>query len=1097
MMMPYEETWQMNIEENNKKLEALNLPSLSQSLRKSSSATSKPSSFVKGRSRFVRPGDLNKANKKRLRSFGLRHAPPHVTPPPTPPRQLTTPLAPPTHVTTPPAPPTNLTTPPAADQAASPPLFSEDDFSEDDVVEDKIFEDDVVDDVVSEDDVEDVRLPKKKKAGYWDVDVIDEAGHISSTRLSVTDMFQNTCDVRRVITTWNPNHQPVGEAAGLLAGFLGEIARKFVEFPIIFENWKDISRDKKTEFYDQKIKTKFVEMTRKNATNRAKLKKNHTLGTKSIARTQEELEKRSGRKYSRGDMFGVSHKKPNGSFVNDEAKKKNDQLQAEIAKTHLENEAFVKVFGKEHGGFVRSMGLGVTPSQLTTARSPRLTSSSEDKEKMKQMQAEIDSLKDKALQVDILKEQVAFLMQKHNSNGNQQHHIPLAPPTHVTTPPAPPTNLTTPPAADQAASPPLFSEDDFSEDDVVEDKIFEDDVVDDVVSEDDVEDVRLPKKKKAGYWDVDVIDEAGHISSTRLSVTDMFQNTCDVRRVITTWNPNHQPVGEAAGLLAGFLGEIARKFVEFPIIFENWKDISRDKKTEFYDQKIKQHHIPLAPPTHVTTPPAPPTNLTTPPAADQAASPPLFSEDDFSEDDVVEDKIFEDDVVDDVVSEDDVEDVRLPKKKKAGYWDVDVIDEAGHISSTRLSVTDMFQNTCDVRRVITTWNPNHQPVGEAAGLLAGFLGEIARKFVEFPIIFENWKDISRDKKTEFYDQKIKQHHIPLAPPTHVTTPPAPPTNLTTPPAADQAASPPLFSEDDFSEDDVVEDKIFEDDVVDDVVSEDDVEDVRLPKKKKAGYWDVDVIDEAGHISSTRLSVTDMFQNTCDVRRVITTWNPNHQPVGEAAGLLAGFLGEIARKFVEFPIIFENWKDISRDKKTEFYDQKIKQHHIPLAPPTHVTTPPALPTNLTTPPAADQAASPPLFSEDDFSEDDVVEDKIFEDDVVDDVVSEDDVEDVRLPKKKKAGYWDVDVIDEAGHISSTRLSVTDMFQNTCDVRRVITTWNPNHQPVGEAAGLLAGFLGEIARKFVEFPIIFENWKDISRDKKTEFYDQKIKVSLQKN
>ncbi|WJX91666.1 hypothetical protein P8452_73405 [Trifolium repens] len=43
MMTPYEETRQMNIEENNKKLEALNLPSLSQSLRKSSSATSKPS----------------------------------------------------------------------------------------------------------------------------------------------------------------------------------------------------------------------------------------------------------------------------------------------------------------------------------------------------------------------------------------------------------------------------------------------------------------------------------------------------------------------------------------------------------------------------------------------------------------------------------------------------------------------------------------------------------------------------------------------------------------------------------------------------------------------------------------------------------------------------------------------------------------------------------------------------------------------------------------------------------------------------------------------------------------------------------------------
>ncbi|XP_045826683.1 uncharacterized protein LOC123918645 isoform X1 [Trifolium pratense] len=161
------------------------------------------------------------------------------------------------------------------------------------------------------------------------------------------------------------------------------------------------------------------EMTRKNAANRAKLKLNHSLGTKSIARTQQELEKRDGRKYSRGEMFAVSHKKSDGSFVIDEAKKKNDQLQAEIAKTHSENEAFVNVFGKEHGGFARSMGLEVTPSQLTITCSARLTSSSEDNEKMKKMQAEIDSLTEKASQVDILKEQVAFLMQMHNSKDNQ------------------------------------------------------------------------------------------------------------------------------------------------------------------------------------------------------------------------------------------------------------------------------------------------------------------------------------------------------------------------------------------------------------------------------------------------------------------------------------------------------------------------------------------------------------------------------------------------------------------------------------------------------------------------------------------------------
>jgi hypothetical protein len=90
-----------------------------------------------------------------------------------------------------------------------------------------------------------------------------------------------------------------------------------------------------------------------------------------------------------------------------------------------------------------------------------------------------------------------------------------------------------------------------------------------------------------------------------------------------------------------------------------------------------------------------------------------------------------------------------------------------------------------------------------------------------------------------------------------------------------------------------------------------------------------------------------------------------------------------------------------------------------------------------------------------------------------------------------------VLDEAGHISSTRLMVSDMFLVNSDVRRVITKWNTDRQPVGAAAGLLAGFLGELARKFQEFPIIFENWKNISNDKKTEFYDKKIKVSLIKS
>ena len=79
----------------------------------------------------------------------------------------------------------------------------------------------------------------------------------------------------------------------------------------------------------------------------------------------------------------------------------------------------VKVFGKEHAGYVRSMGLGITPSQISTQPTRLASSSIEANEKMLKMQVEIDLLKDKASQVDILQVQVAFLMQMQNSREKE------------------------------------------------------------------------------------------------------------------------------------------------------------------------------------------------------------------------------------------------------------------------------------------------------------------------------------------------------------------------------------------------------------------------------------------------------------------------------------------------------------------------------------------------------------------------------------------------------------------------------------------------------------------------------------------------------
>ncbi|CAK8536797.1 unnamed protein product [Lathyrus sativus] len=67
------------IAENKKRLEALNLPKLSQSLHKTSSSSSKPSPSVKGRLRFVQPGEL-KVNKKRLCSTKMCKS--SIIPPP-------------------------------------------------------------------------------------------------------------------------------------------------------------------------------------------------------------------------------------------------------------------------------------------------------------------------------------------------------------------------------------------------------------------------------------------------------------------------------------------------------------------------------------------------------------------------------------------------------------------------------------------------------------------------------------------------------------------------------------------------------------------------------------------------------------------------------------------------------------------------------------------------------------------------------------------------------------------------------------------------------------------------------------------------------
>ncbi|WJX58465.1 hypothetical protein P8452_43915 [Trifolium repens] len=235
---------------------------------------------------------------------------------------------------------------------------------------------------------------------------------------------------------------PVGEAAGLLAGYLGFLASNDDLFPIMYRKWPKVPTTKKDLVYETNIKAKFVvndqdhrklhpdtmRKANQNAKNRQKQCIPHTLGRKSLARTRDDMEKRDERTYSRGDMYEISHKKRNGVYVNDEARKKNEELQKEIHASNSVNGAFVKVFGKEHNGYVRGLGLGVTPSQIfghssrpSSVADAKIAKMQSEIDVLSKQVAEVEALKAKVAEFEQLKKQFAFIMA--NIKGNHVHNI--------------------------------------------------------------------------------------------------------------------------------------------------------------------------------------------------------------------------------------------------------------------------------------------------------------------------------------------------------------------------------------------------------------------------------------------------------------------------------------------------------------------------------------------------------------------------------------------------------------------------------------------------------------------------------------------------
>jgi hypothetical protein len=107
-----------------------------------------------------------------------------------------------------------------------------------------------------------------------------------------------------------------------------------------------------------------------------------------------------------------------------------EELQKEIHASNSVNGAFVKVFGKEHNGYVQGLGLGVTPSQIfghssrpSLVANAKIAKMQSEIDVLSKQVAEVEALKAKVAEFEQLKEQFAFIMANIKGNHVSQYSL--------------------------------------------------------------------------------------------------------------------------------------------------------------------------------------------------------------------------------------------------------------------------------------------------------------------------------------------------------------------------------------------------------------------------------------------------------------------------------------------------------------------------------------------------------------------------------------------------------------------------------------------------------------------------------------------------
>nr|XP_025617108.1 uncharacterized protein LOC112709438 [Arachis hypogaea] len=286
-----------------------------------------------------------------------------------------------------------------------------------------------------------LKRKRRKTIEFWDVKTIESDGTIKQLHLSVREAMKPP-NGRKIVPRFNNRLQPVGNEASILSGVVEMLGSDYTKFSICEKDWK------KELFHFEEDNGRII----KQAVHRELLqiigdgfliiatvmKQRRSVGKMlRIDRSSYTLIPadrkvwQGSKKKSRndrgvqlvGELFVLTHKRSNGSYLHDAARAIGVSNVLEIAMLFLigfekiakieqrdessrllsQNDSLAQALGKEHPGRVRGMGIGPTTSQVFDSNSAQPiigTQMEETQRVLLELQAELaaEKLKRKAME---------------------------------------------------------------------------------------------------------------------------------------------------------------------------------------------------------------------------------------------------------------------------------------------------------------------------------------------------------------------------------------------------------------------------------------------------------------------------------------------------------------------------------------------------------------------------------------------------------------------------------------------------------------------------------------------------------------------------